>query len=97
MTISQRYAGFLMRVASELDEGNAPVKAEAMRQAAQYFEQRERELLEENARALQYATQLAIALKSRHFADVQDWDAFPDLIGVLTQIDNMASSLVVPN
>lgn len=46
---------------------------------------------------LGYATNLAIALWERHWkADAPDWKPLPDLLGVLTQIDNMSARLVRP-
>ena len=47
--------------------------------------------------ALGYATRLAIALHAKHYPEVTQWKPMPDLMGVLTQIDNMTSGLVRPN
>lgn len=45
--------------------------------------------------ALRYAQRLAIALWEKHWKDdAVNWKPLPDLIGVLTQIDNMTSGLV---
>ncbi len=44
---------------------------------------------------LSYATRLAMALWERHWKDdAPDWKPLPDLMGVLTQIDNMTVGLV---
>ncbi len=44
--------------------------------------------------ALGYATRLAIAIHAKHYAEVTQWKPLPDLLGVLTQIDNMTSGLI---
>lgn len=45
--------------------------------------------------ALGYATRLAGSLWEKHFKqDAPDWRPLPDLLGVLTQIDNMTTGLV---
>jgi hypothetical protein len=41
-----------------------------------------------------YALGLAGALHRKHFPEVTEWKALPDLLGLLTQIDNMSASLV---
>lgn len=42
----------------------------------------------------QYARSLAVSLWEKHWkADVPEWEPLPDLIGVLTQIDNMTCGL----
>lgn len=44
---------------------------------------------------LEYARQLAITLWEKHYkVDSPDWEPLPDLIGLLTQIDNMTCGLV---
>jgi len=51
-------------------------------------------LLEEQQKATLYAESLAVAL-SRHFPHVPQWRPFTgDLIGLLTQIDNMTTGLL---
>jgi hypothetical protein len=46
--------------------------------------------------ALGYATRLAVALWEKHWKDqAPDWKPLPDLMGVLTQIDNATAGLVV--
>ena len=52
-----------------------------------------RVLLEVNS-ALGYATRLAQEIHAKHYSHVAQWKPMPDLIGVLTQIDNMTSELV---
>lgn len=42
-----------------------------------------------------YATRLATAIHSKHFAEVTQWKPLPNTLGVLTQIDNMTSGLVM--
>lgn len=43
---------------------------------------------------LRYAHRLATALWEKHYkADAPDWRPLPDLLGTLTQIDNMCSGL----
>lgn len=44
-------------------------------------------------RAMSYATTLATALHAKHYMEVTQWKPLPDLLGVLTQIDNMTASL----
>ncbi len=44
--------------------------------------------------ALDYARALAVALHDKHYPQVVQWEPLPDLLGLLTQIDNMAASLV---
>jgi hypothetical protein len=42
---------------------------------------------------LRYATRLAVYLYERHWADASsNWKPLPDLMGVLTQIDNMIAN-----
>jgi hypothetical protein len=44
---------------------------------------------------LEYATQLATWTWEKHYRDDSpDWRPLPDLMGVLTQIDNMLTGLV---
>jgi len=44
-----------------------------------------------------YAKHLAIAIWEKHYKDTApDWTPLPDLMGVLTQIDNMAVGLAPP-
>ena len=52
---------------------------------------------ERERQAKNYATTLAIAIHAKHYADVKQWKPLPDLLGLLTQIDNMTSGLVRPN
>lgn len=40
-----------------------------------------------------YATRLAQALMAKHFPEATDWQPLPDLMGVLTQIDNLTTAL----
>ena len=42
-----------------------------------------------------YATRLATAIHAKHFAEVTQWNPLPNALGVLTQIDNMTSGLVM--
>lgn len=41
---------------------------------------------------LKYATQLAVSLSNQHYPN-PDWSPLPDLMGVLSQIDNMTTGL----
>lgn len=42
-----------------------------------------------------YATQLLVSLMEKHYPDRSpDWQPLPDLMGVLTQIDNLSTGLV---
>lgn len=43
--------------------------------------------------AKQYALKLAWALHNKHFPAVSGWKPLDDLLGILTQIDNMTSAL----
>jgi hypothetical protein len=43
-----------------------------------------------------YALTLAEAIHRKHFPEVTQWKPLPDLLGLLTQIDNMTSGLVMP-
>jgi hypothetical protein len=44
--------------------------------------------------AAQYATSLAIAIWCKHYKEQSpDWKPLPDLMGVLTQIDNMIAGI----
>jgi hypothetical protein len=44
-----------------------------------------------------YALRLAVAIWEQHYKDVApQWKPFDDLMGVLTQIDNMTSGLITP-
>lgn len=46
----------------------------------------------------QYAVRLAVALWEKHYkTQAPDWKPLPDLIGVLTQIDNMTTGLTILN
>lgn len=50
--------------------------------------------LEAQASALAYATRLAAAMHRDHYAeDAPQWEPFPDLMGVLSQIGNMLTGL----
>ena len=45
-------------------------------------------------RAYAYALNLAKAMHAKHYADTApQWEPFPDLLGLLTQIDNMTAGL----
>ena len=46
-------------------------------------------LQDEIDRATLYATELAISLHRKLYADVTQWEPLPDLYGLLSQIDNM--------
>jgi len=53
-----------------------------------------REAADEIERAAGYAQRLATSLWEQHWkADAPDWKPLPDLLGVLTQIDNMTAGL----
>jgi hypothetical protein len=43
--------------------------------------------------ALKYATGLACSLAIKHYSELHQWKPLPDLIGVLTQIDNMTTGM----
>lgn len=48
----------------------------------------------DDCQALGYATRLAESLWEKHFKrDAPHWKPLPDLLGVLTQIDNMTTGL----
>lgn len=47
------------------------------------------DLQDEIDRATLYATELAISLHQKLYADVTQWEPLPDLYGLLSQIDNM--------
>jgi hypothetical protein len=50
--------------------------------------------MSEHDKDLAYATRLAVALWERHWKeDAPNWRPLPELIGVLTQIDNMTVGL----
>lgn len=54
----------------------------------------DRELMQQALGAYGYASRLAVALWEQHYKDVaQQWKPLDDLMGVLTQIDNMTSGL----
>ena len=44
----------------------------------------------------QYALRLADALRKKHYPDNTDWRPLGDLLGLLTQIDNMVADLCAP-
>ena len=44
----------------------------------------------------QYALRLADALRKKHYPDNTDWRPLGDLLGLLTQIDNMVADLCTP-
>jgi hypothetical protein len=47
-----------------------------------------------NTDALGYATRLAEAIYEKHYRDdAPEWKPLPDLLGLLTQIDNMTAGL----
>ena len=51
-------------------------------------------LAEPEPDAYGYASRLAVALSEKHYkATAANWKPLPDLMGVLTQIDNMTASL----
>ena len=56
-----------------------------------------RACMEGERRAAIYAKTFAIAIHAKHYAEVTQWRPLPDLLGILTQIDNMTSGLVPPN
>jgi hypothetical protein len=43
---------------------------------------------------LKYARQLAASLSAKHFPEVPQWEPMSDLMGLLSQIDNMTTALV---
>jgi len=47
----------------------------------------------ELAEAENYATNLANVLYEKHWSHQAEWELLPNLIGVLTQIDNMTAGL----
>jgi hypothetical protein len=67
-------------------EGLAPTQAE----------REEEKCWERERQARNYATTLAINLHAKHYPEETQWKPLPDLLGVLTQIDNMTSGLVRP-
>jgi hypothetical protein len=50
----------------------------------------------EVAHALKEATDLAVGLHARHYSHVKQWKPFPDLRGIISQIDNMTAGLIRP-
>lgn len=49
---------------------------------------------EDREDALMYATRLLVGIVEQHYPDrVPEWRPLPDLVGVLTQIDNAVSGL----
>lgn len=59
------------------------------------FTEENSRLKEEIEKARTYATRLATILWSKHYtADAPNWSPLEDLLGVLTQIDNMTSGLI---
>lgn len=50
--------------------------------------------LDQQQEALRYATELAKNLHTKHYSHVAEWEPLPDLVGVLTQIDNMTAGLI---
>ncbi len=45
-------------------------------------------------RAAGYAERLAVALRAKHYPDVPQWQPLSgDLLGLLTQIDNMTAGM----
>src|SRR5687767_13654609 len=51
------------------------------------------ETTEESRRELRYAHSLAVSLAARHYPDRPPFEPLPDLLGLLTQIDNMTTGL----
>jgi hypothetical protein len=45
---------------------------------------------------VEYAQRLATALHDKHYPEVGHWKPLPDMLGVLTQIDNMTAELSLP-
>lgn len=50
-------------------------------------------IIREHDQALKDATALANALHRKHYPDAPGWRPLPDLVGVLSQIDNMTAML----
>ena len=50
-------------------------------------------LITELREARGYAERLARSLQEKHYPDGPKWEPLPDLLGLLTQIDNMTSAL----
>lgn len=44
--------------------------------------------------AHRWATELAISMAKRFYPEVTQWKPLPDLLGVITQIDNMTTGLM---
>lgn len=44
--------------------------------------------------AHRWATELAVNLARKHYPEVTQWKPLPDLLGVITQLDNMSTGLV---
>jgi len=65
--------------------------------AERYWEARWRDERASADEVLGYAQRLAIVLWEMHWKDAApDWKPLPDLMGVITQIDNMTSGLKKP-
>ena len=43
-----------------------------------------------------YARGIALALHQKHYRDVVNWKPLDDIIGIMTQIDNMTCGLTKP-
>ena len=50
-------------------------------------------LTDEIEQARAYATRLAVSVGARCFPEVPEWRPLPDLLGVLTQLDNMTCGM----
>ena len=66
---------------------------EAEKHGASLKSARDIALRKVQAEACAYAHNLALMLWKQHYSDVAGWMPLPDLIGLLTQIDNMTAGL----
>jgi len=56
----------------------------------------EESLKKDYKEALAYAETLAMRIHQKHYSHITTWRPLPDLVGLLTQIDNMTCPLKIP-
>ena len=93
IAIAKRLDDAFIRFASETENQATSRRNQAVKDAATALRASQAEIAR-LAEAERYAEGLAVALAARHYPEVDVWRPLSgDLIGLLTQIDNMTSGL----
>lgn len=97
--IADLHALYDSEMITENDSGDALIRLDAAVCAVEEAEQRHTTppAAQRQPDAYGYAKRLAVAIWEQHYKDVApQWNPLDDLMGVLTQIDNMTAGLTTP-